>query len=554
MGAVIAGLIATRETQPQHRVASAIHKSTTAAGGPSTETATTVSAAEKTRDSHPEIETPTAASGADQPDPAEQTTADERGAGSINPLAKAAVVPGGEDSHDDPETIRPQSRPKPAATLLRAQPADASRKRAVPDAAALNAVREKVRAVLKSEFADAKTPQSHFELGKRLLRQASESKDEAPTQYALLVAARQEAIKSGNPDLVLDTIHALADDYHESAISLSASALTETAKQKIAPGDRLSLAASAIQQFEIAVAADDYDSAEKLAAVAKAASAKVTDRPVKQAVANCLARLKLTHAAFDRVAGDFKTLRDDPENAAANLAVGKYLCLARRDWRVGLPPLARGGNTALTRLAQQESETAVKPSDQVKLANDWWEFSATLPAADKDAVREHATDWYARVLPSLTGLPRQQALHRLLEGRSELYLADLPHLEVKSGEPERVHVELHINSTPYHRGLCLHAIDNGTAMVSYAIDKRFRWLTGGVAINDQNDAGQPTPLTYRILGDGRMLWESPALQERGKIIYFDVSVAGVNRLELQVDCPGWNGRGHSAFIDPRLSR
>ena len=201
------------------------------------------------------------------------------------------------------------------------------------------------------------------------------------------------------------------------------------------------------------------------------------------------------------------------------------------------------------RLAQEELRGAIKSTEQATLASDWWDFSSTLPTADKDSVREHAANLYAKALPSLTGLPREQALHRLVEGRGELFLADLPYLDLKCGDPNMIHIELHINAVPFQHGVVLHVIENETVKATYAIDKRFRWLTGGVAINDQNDAAQPTPLTYRIVGDGRTLWESPPVQERGKIFPFDVNVSGVNRLELQIDCPGWNGRGHSAFVD-----
>ena len=347
VGALIVIVITASGPRPQPSVATSDRNSADRGRGQPSGLDKTPRVGEPSRASAPER--PASSRTIDRDDTADNIDqrADDDDAAAAEPTPLAAKQLNAENLPPDAEPADEPSRESQPAPRLKPKPVDASRKRAIPDAAALKAARETIRSVLKGEFAEAKTPQSHLELSKRLLQQASESKDDPPTQFALLVAARQEATKSGDSDLVLSTIQAIVADFDETQSPLCAVALGETVKQKAAPADKLRLTANAIQQFDFAVAADDYDSAEKLFAVAKAASAKITDRPVKQALANCSARLKLTHGAFERVAGDFKTLNDDPENSAANLAVGKYLCLARRDWGMGLAHLARGDDAAV---------------------------------------------------------------------------------------------------------------------------------------------------------------------------------------------------------------
>src|SRR5439155_8519655 len=44
-------------------------------------------------------------------------------------------------------------------------------------------------------------------------------------------------------------------------------------------------------------------------------------------------------------------LKKQPDDPAANLAVGKYLCLSKGDWLDGLPYLAKSGDATLKELA-----------------------------------------------------------------------------------------------------------------------------------------------------------------------------------------------------------
>ena len=54
----------------------------------------------------------------------------------------------------------------------------------------------------------------------------------------------------------------------------------------------------------------------------------------------------------------------------------------------------------------------------------------------------------------------------------------------------------------------------GSAHVSYAIEGKFHTFSGAVAIMD--GAGNPaSPVVFRILGDGKLLWASRPIQQEG---------------------------------------
>ena len=83
--------------------------------------------------------------------------------------------------------------------------------------------------------------------------------------------------------------------------------------------------------------------------------------------------------------------------------------------------------------------------------------------------------------------------------------------------------------------------------MAYDIAGRFTSLSGTVAINNDKRC---LPLSFRIVGDGRVLWRSKPIG-RGRQ-EFSVLVRGVRKLELFVDCSGANRWAHAVWVEPQL--
>ena len=106
------------------------------------------------------------------------------------------------------------------------------------------------------------------------------------------------------------------------------------------------------------------------------------------------------------------------------------------------------------------------------------------------------------------------------------------------------------------KGLCTPPAGPGTARVSYKLNKQFRQLKGTVALPDTHPEC-PTPLTFAIIGDGRILWQSKPVKKRGDEQKFTLQIGGVDELELAVTCPGTNNSNYQmitypVWLDPRL--
>ena len=72
-----------------------------------------------------------------------------------------------------------------------------------------------------------------------------------------------------------------------------------------------------------------------------------------------------------------------PDDPAANLTLGKYLCFSRGDWQQGFSRLAKGSDPVLAELA---SKGLVNPTDaavQEALGDDWWKASEAAKGVAK---------------------------------------------------------------------------------------------------------------------------------------------------------------------------
>jgi len=109
------------------------------------------------------------------------------------------------------------------------------------------------------------------------------------------------------------------------------------------------------------------------------------------------------------------------------------------------------------------------------------------------------------------------------------------------------------NGKAAEHGLLTHPSSAGkSARVAYALDGQYRLLQGAVAINDAQLLTCPSPITFKIIGDGKTLWESRPVSRNRSPQEFRVEMTGVRKLVLRVE--GAFTNAHAIWIDPALSR
>jgi len=91
-----------------------------------------------------------------------------------------------------------------------------------------------------------------------------------------------------------------------------------------------------------AILKDDYEGAVKAAVAAQAAARSSGDAAQMSAATARLANVRALQGQAVKVAPSLEKLKNAPDDAAANLEAGQFLCLWRGDWDKGLPLLVKG--------------------------------------------------------------------------------------------------------------------------------------------------------------------------------------------------------------------
>jgi serine/threonine protein kinase len=139
------------------------------------------------------------------------------------------------------------------------------------------------------------------------------------------------------------------------------------------------------------------------------------------------------------------------------------------------------------------------------------------------------------------------------------YLCDLPERDVtvgygsfgKKGDLGYDNNRIVFKGVHSPHGLSMHPPERGSARVTYTLNKQYRTFRAMVAINDDIEISV-TALVFKVSGDGKLLWQSKPLTKRGEGEECIVPVSMIERLELEVHCPGPCLAAHAVWIEPQL--
>jgi hypothetical protein len=116
---------------------------------------------------------------------------------------------------------------------------------------------------------------------------------------------------------------------------------------------------------------------------------------------------------FQKVQAAQERLKTAPDDAEANLAIGRFLCFVKSDWPTGLLPLSKGSDTILKGLA--EKELAGVDTLHVEIADGWWTVAEKSSGRSRAALQQRAAQHYRVSLPTLSGLNKSRIEKRLAE-------------------------------------------------------------------------------------------------------------------------------------------
>ncbi len=93
----------------------------------------------------------------------------------------------------------------------------------------------------------------------------------------------------------------------------------------------------------------------------------------------------------------------------------------------------------------------------------------------------------------------------------------------------------------------------GVSFASYQLDGRYKSFTADVGLPDNLTKDPESPVTFRVLGDGKEIWKSDVVTNVDRTKSLSVAQGGVKVLRLEVKCDGKNGNCHASWVNPRLT-
>jgi serine/threonine protein kinase len=140
------------------------------------------------------------------------------------------------------------------------------------------------------------------------------------------------------------------------------------------------------------------------------------------------------------------------------------------------------------------------------------------------------------------------------------FLDDLKELDAKlgygslgkHGDGPDYGTSISVRGIKPNHSLLAHPPPNGSSVVLYSLLGDYSTFTGTVTLPDRREI--PTPLTFQIIGDDKVLWKSRAVRNAQDAQEFSVSVKSMNKITLEVRCPGSHSYAWAVWLNPLLSK
>jgi hypothetical protein len=323
-------------------------------------------------------------------------------------------------------TAMAQDVPPPASSQGNEGLASTDNRDPVPDAAAVRKASETAREIFQEDFAQARTSEAKSALAEKLLKQSQDSQGALAERYALLCEARDLAVDAGDTRLVEKAVTSLDRYYRVQRLEMLADIYQELMSKPRLPAANKKLVERALALAEEAGDEEQLACAQEFVKTAAALAAKTRDPGLMKQAKTRSDEIVLLERESGQAAQAQERLKSDPADPKANLALGRYLCLRKKQWQAGLKHLLLGSNPTLKVLAEQSLAAPEDVSLQVSLGDQWYDAAEAAKDDDKALLLAGARFWYAKAAPNLTGLAKAKIDVRLAEKTPVAPKANLP--------------------------------------------------------------------------------------------------------------------------------
>ena len=246
-----------------------------------------------------------------------------------------------------------------------------------------------------------------------MLEQASQNGDDVAVKYALLSEARKLGVDVGSVELIESAVGATAMAFEVDLAKLVAESYEDTVAKTRLPAVNKAIVQALLPRLGTAMKAEEFNLAARLGKLALDTVRKSRDAELTKQVVELNRELATVKGDWDKLQTALTTLTDKPEDPAANLAVGRYLCFTKGDWDAGLPLLAKSGDGMLRALAKQSVPAPADAPAQMALGDAWFAAAEAATKKAKPDFEAGAARYYRLALPNLTGLVKVKVEQRL---------------------------------------------------------------------------------------------------------------------------------------------
>jgi hypothetical protein len=292
-------------------------------------------------------------------------------------------------------------------------------KQEIPDEESLAKAREQLKLLFGDRFEQAKTRDQRRQFVQDLLAEASNVEQNASDYHELLRIARDLAASIGDADSALAASELLETRFQLDPLvdrlavlekllkSAGDSTASETASQE---AQRLCWDAFEKDRYEVAI---------PLSEVALGFARKKEERREVARLQSDHDSLLAARSLYVAAQKAFEKLGGSPADAAANEAVGRYLCFVKNRWEAGLPYLNRAHDLNLRGMAALELSTSRSPHETLALADQYWDLADKSKPPQRRGLHLRSVHCYA-VIQSLlaTSLDKVKVTRRLEEARN----------------------------------------------------------------------------------------------------------------------------------------
>ncbi|MCI0681146.1 MAG: protein kinase [Gemmataceae bacterium] len=150
-------------------------------------------------------------------------------------------------------------------------------------------------------------------------------------------------------------------------------------------------------------------------------------------------------------------------------------------------------------------------------------------------------------------------------GEQRVFLSDLkkhravnwPFHKTKDGKgmPKELLGPAFVQGRLYPSGIIMHPAPpfDEPASLTFQLNGQYRRFAAQVSLNDSSPH-VPSPVTFAVYGDGKLLWRSQELIHQGHAQQCEVAVTDVNELKIEATAAGDVRGSHPVWLDPHVTK